>query len=502
MSTTILWPLIALQIAMGGFDTFYHHELTERLAWRPSQKRELLLHGIRNGFYAVLFAAFGFTELHGAWAMLATALLLIELVITLMDFVEEDMSRALPATERVTHTLLALNYGAILALLVPVLRIWSRQESTIVPATYGLYSWLAACAACGTAICALRDLFASRRCARLVRNPAAQIAPALAERRTILVTGATGFIGQRLCEVLSVYGHDVIALVRDPGKARFCPPFTLITDLDQIADSEKIDAVVNLAGEPISNGFWTKSKRDRIVRSRVEMTANVVRLLARLDRRPEVLINGSAIGWYGLRGDESLGELGDSKPCFTQDICAAWEQAALRAEHLGVRVVRLRIGLVLGTEGGMLSRLLTPFEWGVGGPIGSGLQWMSWIERDDLVRLIVHAIARREISGPLNATAPHPVRNAVFAKALGRAMRRPALLRMPAAPLHLALGDFADELLLGGQRVVPEKALASGFTFHYPDIDGALAAIVGRPAPRKRPSPQKLSFESIAYRMK
>jgi hypothetical protein len=501
MSTMILWPLIAIQIAMGGFDTFYHHEFTERLAWRPSQRRELMLHGIRNGLYAVLFAAFGFVELHGAWALLAIALLLIELFITLMDFVEEDISRTLPATERVTHTLLAVNYGVILALLVPVLLIWSRQESTIVPATYGLYGWLAGLAAFGTATCALRDVLASRRCARLARNPAAQIAPALAGCRTILVTGATGFVGQRLCEVLSVYGHHVIALVRDPRKARIRPPFTLITDLDQIADSDEVDAVVNLAGEPISNGFWTKAKRDRIVRSRVEMTANVVRLLARLDRPPEVLINGSAIGWYGLRGDESLNELGDSRPCFSHDICAAWEQAALRAEHLGVRVVRLRIGLVLGIEGGMLSRLLTPFEWGVGGPIGSGMQWMSWIERDDLVRLIVHAIARREISGPLNATAPHPVRNADFALALGRAIHRPALLRMPAAPLHMALGDFADELLLGGQRVVPEKALASGFAFHHPDVDGALAAIVGKPASR-RPCSQKLFFESTTYHMK
>jgi uncharacterized protein (TIGR01777 family) len=480
MSTSILWPLIAIQIAMGAFDTFYHHELTERLAWRPSQHRELLLHGIRNLLYAVLFALFGFTQVHGMWAWLVIAILLAEAVITLMDFVEEDASRALPATERITHTLLALNYGAILALLLPVLLAWARQPDAIVPAYYGIWSWLAGAAAFGTAISGPRDLLASRRCALLVRNPAAAIAPALASRQTVLVTGATGFIGRRLCEVLSAYGHDVIALVRDPAKAHlFRPPFTLITGLDQIADDVRIDAIVNLAGEPIANGLWTKAKREKILRSRLDMTAEIVRLIARLDRRPEVLINGSAISWYGLRGDEELTEASSPSPCFSHDVCAAWEHAAGRAAHLGVRVVCLRIGLVLGSEGGMLARLLTPFEWGVGGPIGSGRQWMSWIERDDLVRLILHAIARHEIAGPLNAVAPHPVRNAEFTRALAHALHRPAFFRIPATPLHLLAGDFAKELLLGGQRIVPDKALASGFVFHHPELESALAAIVG-----------------------
>jgi len=486
MSTSLLWPLIAIQIAMGAFDTFYHHELTERLAWRASQRRELFLHGIRNLFYAGLFALFGFTEMHGMWAWLVIAVLLAEAVITLMDFVEEDASRALPATERVTHTLLALNYGAILALLLPVLLTWARQPGAVVPAYYGIWSWLAGAAAFGTALSGPRDLLAAKRCTRLVRNPAAAIAPALANRRTVLVTGATGFIGQRLCEVLSAYGHDVIALVRDPAMAKlFRPPFTLITDLDHLADGARIEAIVNLAGEPIANGLWTKAKREKILRSRLDMTADVVRLIARLERRPDVLINGSAIGWYGLRGDEELTEASGPSPCFSHDVCAAWEQAAYRAEHLGVRVVCLRIGLVLGSEGGMLARLLTPFEWGVGGPIGSGRQWMSWIARDDLVRLVLHAVAKHEIAGPLNAVAPQPVRNAEFTRVLAHALHRPAFFRIPAAPLHLIAGDFADELLLGGQRVMPQKVLASGFVFHHGELESALAAITGsKPQPR------------------
>ncbi len=481
--STVLWTLITIQIAMGGFDTFYHHEMTERLAWRASQRYELVLHGIRNLFYAVLFALFGWTQMHGIWAMIVIGLLLAEAVITLMDFVEEDRSRALPATERVTHTLLALNYGAILALLVPVLLAWSRQPSTVVFTQYGIFSWLAAAAALGTAISGPRDLLAARRVTRLTRNPAASIAPALASRTTVLVTGATGFVGRRLCEVLSAYGHDVIALVRDPKKAPlFRPPFMLITDLDQIADGAHIDAIVNLAGEPIANGLWTRAKREKILRSRLDMTSDVVRLIARLERRPEVLVSASAKGWYGLYDDEVLDEWSAARGGFGHEVCDAWEQAARRAEPLGVRVVCLRIALVLGSQGGMLGQLLPVFEWGLGGPIGSGRQWMAWIEHDDLVRLILHAIADPAMSGAVNATSPNPVRNAEFTRALAHALRRPALFRVPAGLLRLVARDFADELLLGGQRLTPQKALASGFVFHHPTLDGAFDAILGKPA--------------------
>jgi uncharacterized protein (TIGR01777 family) len=166
----------------------------------------------------------------------------------------------------------------------------------------------------------------------------------------------------------------------------------------------------------------------------------------------------------------------------------AWEAAARRAEALGVRVVRLRIGLVFDRDGGMLARMLLPFEYGLGGRIGSGRQWLSWIHRDDLVRLIGHCIATPSVSGAVNATAPVPATNAQFAAALGKALRRPAILPLPAAPLRLVLGDFADELLLGGQRVLPAAALASGFEFAYPDLPKALAAICGSRAPRAKPS--------------
>jgi uncharacterized protein (TIGR01777 family) len=476
--TTLLWTLIAIQIAMAAFDTIYHHELTERLAWRPSQKYELTLHAARSFIYVALFVVLGFLELHGVFAMLVIVALAVEVVITLADFIEEDMSRKLPATERVNHTLLAINYGAILMLVLPLLASRARDSASVTFVSHGYWSLLMAFAAFGAVIFALRDLLAWWRPDAVVMA-SEDLVTALPARQTVLVTGATGFIGRRLVQALTTAGHQVIVLARDPAKAAtLTPPLRLITGLSQLPDDTHIDAIVNLAGEPIANGLWTVGKRHRILASRLRMTGNVVRLIKRLNQKPAVLINGSAIGWYGPQGDEVLTESADGRPCFSRQLCADWERAAVQAERFGTRVVRLRIGLVLGTEGGMLANMLAPFEYGLGGPFGSGQQWMSWIERDDLIRLIAHAIADPALKGPVNATAPEPVRNAAFARELGRALHRPAFLAIP-VPLLRVLGDLADELLLGGQRVVPEKAVKSGFMFRHATLRSALGAMLG-----------------------
>lgn len=476
--TTLLWTLIAVQIALGAFDTLYHHELTERLAWRPGQRRELTLHGVRNLIYAALFLTLGFAQVQGAWAWAAMAALGAELVITLWDFVEEDRSRKLPASERVTHTLLALNYGAILLLLLPVLRGWAGLETGVVAAAHGWWSALMAASAAGVANFGLRDLAASARVARLTPRPAAALVTALPRHSHILVTGATGFVGARLVEGLAAAGHDVTVLTRDPAKAAALrAPLRIATDLEQI--DGRIDAIVHLAGEPVSGGLWTAKRRRAIVESRVRMTAALAKLIARLEQAPQVFVAASAIGWYGMRADEALDETSAAAPgAFSHESCAAAEAEMEKVRALGVRTVALRIGLVLGTEGGLLARLLLPFEFGMGGRIGSGAQWMSWIARDDLVRLIAHAIATPGLDGPVNATAPMPATNAAFAKALGAALRRPAVLPLPAFAVRL-LGDFGKELLLGGQRVLPKKALASGFAFSHPTLPAALDAMLG-----------------------
>jgi len=490
MTSPLLWTLIAIQIAMGAFDTLYHHEITERLPWRPSQHHELKLHAVRNLLYAALFATLGFVEVHGVWAMLVIAVLIVEVIITLMDFVEEDLSRKLPASERINHTLLAVNYGAILALLLPVLIGWARNRTGIVPVFYGPWSVTAGLAALGVILFGLRDMVASRRTRLLVSGNAAELVKGLSPGQHVLITGATGFIGSRVAEALAAGGHQMTVLARNPGKAMALrPPFRLVTSLDQIADDARIDAVVNLAGEPVASGLWTRAKRRRIVTSRVRLTRGLLRLMARLDQRPGVLITASAIGWYGLWGDEALTEFDGGKNCFSHRSCDLAERAAMKAERLGVRVVRLRIGLVLGTEGGLLGRMLTPFEFGLGGPLGSGRQWMSWIERDDLVRLIAHVIATKQLTGPVNATAPEPVTNADFTAELGGALHRPAFMPMPAAILRRAGGDLASELLLGGQRVLPAKIEASGFTFRHPTLRDALGAILRNTPAAERSAP-------------
>lgn len=308
--------------------------------------------------------------------------------------------------------------------------------------------------------------------------PAAELSAALPAGLAILVTGGTGFVGRRLVEALVEGGHRVTVLTRDPGAAKGLPrQARLLGSLAGVEPGERIDAVVNLAGEPIANGLWTRAKRERIIESRRAVTRECVALMERLERKPAAFVSASAIGWYGLHGDEELDERASGNDCFSRQVCMIAEAEARRAEDLGVRTVLLRIGLVIDAAGGLLQRMVLPFKLGLGGPFGRGQHWMSWIHRDDLVRLICHAIATPGLSGPVNATAPEPVRNSDFTRALGKALNRPAVIPVPAAPLRWVAGDLARELLLGGQRVLPAAALRSGFSFAYPDLTGALKAI-------------------------
>ncbi|MDZ7628068.1 MAG: TIGR01777 family oxidoreductase [Parvularculaceae bacterium] len=483
MDNPLLWSLIALQFAFGAFDTLYHHEFTERLPWRLSQQDELKLHGVRNLFYSVIFVTLGFAEPKGAFAITLIAALALEIVVTLWDFVEEDRSRRLPPSERVLHTLLALNYGAILSLLAPVLFRWAGEGTALAPAHYGWLSGMCAAAAIGTTIFGLRDRAASARLARLNPRRAGPLAAGLKAGAHVLVTGATGFIGSRLVAALVEEGVHVTALVRDPKCAmeKLPAPIRLITDIAQIRNDEAIEAVIHLAGEPLADGLWTEKKKARVIDSRAALTGALIAMMGRLNKAPEAFIAASAIGWYGMSGDEPLTEADSAcDQSFSHESCAAVEEAARGAEILGVRVVRLRIGLVLDPEGGLLARMLLPFEFGAGAPFGNGRQMMSWISRDDLVRLIVYAIRTPALTGAVNAVAPNAVSNNAFSKALANALARPMLFRIPAAPLRLIAGQFAEELLLGGQNVKPAKAIAAGFVFADADLERALGEMAGR----------------------
>lgn len=257
----------------------------------------------------------------------------------------------------------------------------------------------------------------------------------LKPRQSILVTGGTGFVGTRLVEALVAARHHVTVLTRDVRKAdQLSHPVRVISSLDMIDDDDQFDAIVNLAGDSVAGGLWTKKKRAKIIASRVDMTRAIHALIERLNRKPECVINGSAVGWYGLQqdGDDTeLTEVSPASPAFIHDVCEAWETETRPISAQGVRVVILRIVLVLGVDGGMLAKLLTPFEFGGGGIMGHGRQWMPWIEHDDLIRVIAFVMATHDVSGALNAVAPHPVRNDAFSRDLATALHRPMWLRFP-----------------------------------------------------------------------
>ena len=468
-----VWLVVSLQVVLGFADVAVHHELIARLPWRSGAAPELRLHGARNLVYAVIFLTLAWILPLGWTALILAGLLLAEATITFIDWIVEDSSRPLPASERALHGLLAINFGVLLALLAPIIWQWLREPASVEFVVRGVWSWLATAAAAGLVGMAIRDFAAARRVDRFRTRPLPLDLP---DRQRWLVTGGTGFVGRRLTEALAGDGHDVTVLTRDTQRARnLSAPFRVVTSLDQIDSSEQIDVVVHLAGEPVTGGPWTPARRERIGRSRPEMAKRLIELIRRLEVKPKVLVGASAVGWYGDCGEAVLNEGADYRDCFAHRSCEAAEAAAAEAERLGVRVVVLRIGLVLGREDGLLARLLTPFDLGLGARLGSGRQWMSWIERDDLARLIAFVSTHEAIRGPVNAVAPHAVTNRVFTKALARALRRPAWFVLPRVLLVGALGDMARELMLASQRAVPAKVLDNGFEFRLPEIDVALA---------------------------
>lgn len=299
-------------------------------------------------------------------------------------------------------------------------------------------------------------------------------------QKHILLTGGSGFIGQQLVPTLLSAGHTITVFTRNPKKtsAVFQQQVTTIDNLEGLSADDHFDAVINLAGEGIGDRRWTDSVKQQLRDSRLLTTASLVEYFQRANQKPAVFISGSAIGVYGLHGDEKLDEQATGDDSFSSKLCRDWEAQAAEAEALGIRCCYLRTGVVLGKNGGALSKMLPPFKMALGGPMGSGQQWMSWVHMDDLVNAIVYALETPSINGPINGTAPNPVTNKAFSKALGAALNRPAIIPMPAFVLKLMMGEMAEELLLSGQRVVPAKLTQSGFEFKYPQLDDALRDII------------------------
>jgi uncharacterized protein len=296
----------------------------------------------------------------------------------------------------------------------------------------------------------------------------------------LVIAGATGFIGSALTERLLERGHSLCLLTRkappDADTARkMWRYWTPGTSGEWQAMIDGADGIINLAGEPIAGKHWTGPQKREILSSRTDVTRSIVEAIAKANRKPPILINGSAVGYYGPRGDEIVTEQTHAGGDFLASVCRAWEDEAKNAEKLGVRVVRLRTGIVLGRDGGALRKMIPPFRFFLGGPLGSGTQWMSWIHLEDEIGLIVHLLEKPQAQGPVNATAPNPVRMKDFAETLGKVMRRPAWAPVPSFALRLLLGEMA-EMLLTGQRAVPAAAEALGYHFRYGNLHDALKA--------------------------
>ena len=481
-----IFILLSVQAVMGAFDNLWHHELQARLPQRISACHELALHAAREAIYGIVFIGLAWFEWRGACAVVLAALLLIELGITLADFLEEDRTRRLPPLERVLHTLLTISYGLFLGFLAPVLLGWAQQDTAMAVAQHGWISWLCTLYGVGVLAWSMRNARAVLQLRRMVHSAGAR-APSIRSHLitpAVLLTGGTGFVGSALVAGLLRDGQRVIVLSRDALQARatFGPQVWVVESLDAIPSETRIDAVVNLAGARVLGMPWTAARRRTLLASRVGVTAAVVDLMRRLQQPPRVLVSASAVGFYGASPHASFEPLDESAPArpgeFQSDLCAALEHEARRAEGLGVRVVRMRFGVVLGRGDGAYPMLAWSAKLGLGAVVGSGRQAAPWIHLDDAVGMVRFALANDRLQGPVNAVAPDTVQQAEFARALAASFGRKVWMRVPDAPMRWVLGEMST-LLLGGQNAQPQAAVAAGYRFSHPKLKGALRNLAG-----------------------
>lgn len=479
MNTVFL--LLSVQALMGAFDNLWHHELEAKLPQRTSARYELALHAAREFIYGIVFIGLAWFEWRGAFAGLLVALLLSELGITLADFLEEDRTRILPPFERVLHTLLTISYGLFLGFFTPVLIGWAKLSSSMTLTPHGWISWLCTVYGIGVLAWSVRNGLAVRQLRRMVQRTVSSPSSVRPHLITpaVLVTGASGFMGSALVADLRGDGHRVIVLSRDGRQARatFGPDVWVVERLGDIPSETHIDTVINLAGARVLGRPWTAARRRELLASRVGVTASVVSLMRRLQQPPRLLVSASAVGYYGATPNasfEPLDETALARPGeFQSDLCAATEHEARRAECLGVRVVRMRFGVVLGREDGVYPMLALSSRCGLGAVLGSGRQPAPWIHLADAIGSVRFVMAQSGLSGPVNAVAPDMPSQAQFARALAASFGRRPWMRVPDALLRTLLGEMAT-LLLDGQNAKPQALLAAGYHFVHPGLKEAL----------------------------
>jgi uncharacterized protein (TIGR01777 family) len=487
----IALQLMAMQGLLGAFDTIYHHELTETLPQRFSARKELGIHSLRALIYCGLFIGLSAWEWHGFWSVLLLLVFGVEIFLTLWDFVIEDKTRLLPPTERVIHTILAMNGGAFIALLGLNTPLWLGQESALVWHEHGFLSHFLALCGVGVGLSGIRDGLAFFQLGKIQMKLQDQAPLHFSDvSESVLVTGGTGFIGQLLVRALLADNQRVTVLSRDAKRTAwlFDGKVTCIESMTELDKTQRIDVIINLAGARILGWRWTKARQAALRRSRVTLTNSVVDWIREAQTKPRLLCSASAIGYYGVqarRDQKSLDESSPSQNIFMSTLCQEWESAAERASEYGVRVCCMRFGLVLGQQGA-LPMMLLPIKLGIGGALGGGDQWHSWIHVQDLLRGIAHLWAQSKNSdnsvqdnsplpegGAYNFTAPESVTQKQFSQVAAKLLHRPCFISTPAFPIRLMLGEQAD-LLLEGQRVAPARLLQEGFSFRYPTLHEAL----------------------------
>jgi uncharacterized protein (TIGR01777 family) len=489
MNTHLLaLQLMAAQGLLGAFDTLYHHEFTEALPSRRSARKELWIHATRASFYSLLFIGLSAWKWHGLWAMLLMIIFSVEILLTLWDFVIEDKTRLLPATERVTHTVLAINGGAFITLLALTFPSWYVQPTELQWEYQGALSIFLALCGVGVGLSGIRDGFAAYSLGKLTNNEENKMPLHFSDAsESVLVTGATGFIGQLLVNALIADGQRVTVLTRNAKKAAwtFNGKVNCVESMQELPANYPIDTIINLAGARVLGWRWTASRQAALRKSRITLTQHIIDWIAKAERKPKLLLSASAIGYYGIQAIGDNTELTEDAPTqniFMAKLCHDWEAVARSARQYGVQVSCMRFGMVLGHQG-PLPMLLLPIKLFLGGALGSGKQWMSWIHVDDLLRALAHiwqGAENSETNAPLkpayNFTAPENLSQLNFSKVAAKVLHRPCFFPTPGWPMRLMLGEQSD-LLLEGQRVVPENLLASGFTFTYPDAESALRSL-------------------------
>ena len=463
--------LMILQALMGAFDTLYHHELKVALPRCPTARLELAIHAVRSLLYGVVFMGLAWFEWGGYWALLLIGIVLVEVVLTLWDFVIEDTTRLLPKSERITHTLLAINGGAAFVLLAIHLPEWFHRPTALYAVDYGWRSWFLSVSAIGVAVSGLRDALAAWSVQRLDLK----LGLDLGRHRRLLISGGTGFIGGALCRELLRTGHDITILTRHPVAAalQFAGKVRAVRGTAELSSGEYFDAIVNLAGAPVVGLPWTAARRRVIAGSRLNTTGDLLRFVKRARRRPGVWVQASAIGYYGPNSETPVDEASPAGAGFAADLCQRWEAMTAELAALEVRCVVLRFGLVFGRSGGALPMMLMPYRVGAGAILGDGKQHMGWIHIEDLLRLIALSIADDSIQGKINAVAPDSPTYEEFSRVAARLLHRPVLLRIPASILRRLLGEMAS-MFVDGPRIIPQRLSQSIFEFRFPELRGAL----------------------------